>query len=234
MKKYSIVVADDERSTRERILGLLEKYQDYEVVGACSNGAETLQAIKSYRPDVIFLDIEMPLLNGFEVLEFLKQDEFGFLVFITAHDQYAVKAFENEALDYLLKPFDDIRFGRLMKRLGRRLTQKDTTGGQWIMVKHGNEQVKVSLDEILYLKSDRNHVQIHLSDKFFRKRISLGNIESLLDQRFYRIHRSFIVNESKILKMKHVGHGEYLITMANDKRIPTSKSYREALKVLLG
>ncbi len=102
------------------------------------------------------------------------------------------------------------------------------------MVKHGNEQVKVSLDEILYLKSDRNHVQIHLSDKFFRKRISLGNIESLLDQRFYRIHRSFIVNESKILKMKHVGHGEYLITMANDKRIPTSKSYREALKVLLG
>lgn len=233
MKKYTIVVADDESLTRERIVALLKNYAQFSVVAEAANGAKTIYAIKKHQPDVVFLDIKMPILNGFEVLQKLDSDDYGILVFITAYDQYAIKAFENEALDYLLKPFDNQRFDKLMNRLTKHLKKTFQLAEHYILVKENNEVLKINTRDIIYAKAENNYVQIHLDHQVYRKRCALAAFSGQLDNHFFRIHRSYIINAEKILKMKHIGHGDYFFSMSNGKSIPSSKSYREVVKCLI-
>ena len=234
MTSYTVLVADDEALTRERIVAQLKKYPNFRVVAQTSNGMETLKAIKSYKPDVVLLDIEMPVLNGFEILKILTPADYHILVFITAHGQYAIKAFEQEALDYLLKPFDDVRFAKLVKRMLKHLGKVQIPENKYVLAKDGKEVHRIPLAEIIYIKSALNYVLICLKDKVVKKRTSLTAIQTQLDHQFSRIHRKYIINELQILKMKHICHGDYLFTMSNSKSIPSSKSYRETVKQLIG
>ena len=233
MRKYNVVIADDESLTRVRIRNLLKAYSNFEVVAEAANGAQTLQALKAYQVDVIFLDIKMPILDGFEVLKQLKGKDYRILVFITAYEQYALKAFENEAMDYLLKPFDESRFRKLMLRITDYFKRLDGSRDQHILVKVGAELAKVNIDDIVYLRSDNNHVRIVLEKEEFRKRTSMESIEKVLDSRFLRIHRSYIINEARVQKMKHISNGDYLFTMSNNKAISSSKTYRKNVALLV-
>lgn len=233
MKKYTIVVADDESLTRERIVALLKNYAQFSVVAEAANGAKTIYAIKKHQPDVVFLDIKMPILNGFEVLQKLDSDDYGILVFITAYDQYAIKAFENEALDYLLKPFDNQRFDKLMNRLKIQLNTLYKNEDRYILVRENHEIFKINTKDIIYIKSDNNYVLLHLKEQVFRKRISISAIADQLGDHFFRIHRSYIINGRQILKMKHIHHGDYFFSMSNGKSIPSSKSYRGVVQLIL-
>lgn len=231
-KKYTIVVADDESLTRERIITLVKNYPNFIVIAEAANGVETLSALKKHQPDVVLLDIKMPILNGFEILKKLAPNDYGILVFITAYDQYAIKAFENEALDYLLKPFDNQRFDKLMTRVEKRLKNLFHIEDDYILVKENHEILKINTRDIVYVKSENNYVQIHLENKMYRKRMALTDFLGQLGSRFHRIHRSYIINERKILKMKHIHHGDYFFTMSTGKSIPSSKSYRNVVKTI--
>ena len=232
MDKYKILVADDEPLTRERICNLLKKYSNFSVLSQTSNGVETLNAIKKYKPDVVFLDIRMPRLNGLEILKFLDTNDYRVLVFITAYDQYAIQAFENEALDYLLKPFNNTRFDKLMQRLEKQLKHLCAPVDKHILVRTKNEILKINTKKIIYIKSDNNYVQLHLENQVLRKRISISSMLDQLDAHFCRIHRFYIINQREIRKMKHVCHGDYFFLMSNGKSIPSSRSYRKIVKLI--
>ena len=230
MKKRSILVADDESLTRERICSLLTAYPDFEVIAETATGTETLQAIKVHKPDIVFLDIKMPQLSGMEVLRHLGKNDYSILVFISAHKEYALEAFENEALDYLLKPFDQSRFRKLMLRLDAYFTREEGQTYPHLLVRDRQNLVKLKIEDIIYLRSDNNHVRIVTEKGEFRKRISLGATHKLLGKRFIRIHRSYIINEDKVRKIKHISNGDYLFTMTDQKSIASSKSYRMVVR----
>ncbi|WP_353779667.1 response regulator [Winogradskyella sp. 3972H.M.0a.05] len=233
MNRYKIIVVDDERLTRERIVSLLSNYNKFEVVKEASNGVEAVNYIKTYKPDIIFLDIKMPKLNGFEVLQRVKKSDFKFLVFITAFDNFALKAFENEALDYLLKPFDRKRFRVLMERIERNIELLNTPEEKILIVKEKNELFRLKIKDIVYIKAENNYVSLVLNDGLFKKRISIKNISEKLDENFLRVHRSYIINKDKIQKMRHVKSGDYLFLMSNEKTVFSSKSYRSNVQKLI-
>nr|WP_321236148.1 LytTR family DNA-binding domain-containing protein [uncultured Psychroserpens sp.] len=232
MTAYKIIVADDESLTRDRISNLLKDYRNFKIVKETSNGVETLNAIRLYKPDVIFLDIKMPLLNGFEVLQELSKNDYKLLVFVTAFDDYAIKAFENEAIDYLLKPFNDGRFAKLMERVNRYLSPLHEE--PIIVIKEKNDIFRVLTKDIIYIEAENNYVNIILEDCKYKMRISMTNILNKLNHNFVKIHRSFIINKHQIKKMKHVKSGDYLFLMSNNKSLFSSKSYRPSIKALLG
>jgi len=233
MNRYRIIVADDEKLTRERIVSLLKDYSEFEVVKVASDGLEAVNFIKLYKPDIIFLDIKMPKLNGFDVLNELTKNDYNILVFITAFDEYAIKAFEEEALDYLLKPFDKSRFDKLMKRLLVNLNSKARNKDEVLVVKEKNEIYRVLLNDIIYIQAENNYVQIVLEHKTYQMRSTLRKILEVLDGRFFRIHRSYIVNQDKIGKIKHVKSGDYLFQMINGKSLFSTESYRYSVKRLI-
>ena len=231
-RQFKVIVAEDEALTRARITTLLGGHDDFSVIAEATNGREAILAIKQYQPDVILLDIKMPLLNGFDVLKKLEPGDYKILVFITAYDQYAIDAFEQEALDYLLKPFDQDRFELLLNRLRTRLNDFYHARDNYILVKENNELVRVKTSDIIYIQSDNNNVLIHIDGHTYKKRISLSLIQQQLNKHFIKIHRSYIINERKITKMRHISQGEYLFTMTNGKSVPSSLSYRDQVKNL--
>jgi len=230
MTKYSIVVADDESLTRDRIVALLANYRNFNVVSEASNGLETVNAVRLHKPDILFLDIKMPLLNGFEVLEELSKEDYKLVVFITAYDDYAIKAFENEAIDYLLKPFNDRRFDILIGRIEQYMVRFYEE--PILIIKEHNDVYRVKTKDIIYIKAENNYVCIVLDRTSYRMRISLKEILNKLDNSFIKIHRSYLINKSQIKRMKHIKSGDYLFLMTNKKSIISSQSYREWVKLL--
>ncbi|MEO1030589.1 MAG: LytTR family DNA-binding domain-containing protein [Bacteroidota bacterium] len=233
MIKYSVIVAEDEPLTRQRIIDLLENQGNFNVIKGVSNGAEAVMAIKLYKPDIIFLDIMMPRLNGLEVLKELSPKDYKFLVFITAFENYAIQAFENEALDYLLKPFDLKRFMKLIERIERYMDMEQKKDTEKLIIKEKGEIFRIDLNEIIYIKAENNYVVIVLKNRSFKKRTKISFMFEYLNHKFLRVHRSYIINKSEILKMKHVKSGDYVITMSNHKAIISSKSYRDKIKFLI-
>lgn len=233
MKKHKIIVVDDERLTRERIISLLAEYDNYEVVKEAADGVEAVNYIKSYKPDIVFLDVKMPKLNGFDVLNEVRKEDFKILIFITAFDNFALKAFENEALDYLLKPFDRKRFRILMERIERNILKLYSSEDKILVVKKKNELFRLNIKDIVYVKAENNYISLVLKDHSFKKRTSIKNILEELDTNFLRVHRSFIINKSKILKMRHIKSGDYLFLMSNEKTIFSSKTYRTNVQKLI-
>jgi DNA-binding LytR/AlgR family response regulator len=232
MSRYTVVIAEDESLTRERIVRLLGKYSDFDLVAEASDGREALKQIEANKPDVILLDVNMPALNAFDVLAKLSPADYGILVFITAYDQYAVNAFEHEAFDYLLKPFDDARFAKLMHRLQTRLEENSTPEPQYVLAKDDDTIVKILTTEILYVRAENNYVRIYLADRDYRKRTSIQLMLDELKSPFKRIHRSHLINANEIVKMKHLYQGDYQFTMSNGKTLLSSSSYRDVVKSL--
>ncbi len=210
---------------------MLRRREDVEVVGAATDADEAIDKITELAPDLIFLDIQMPGLGGFDVLREIGGNGRPFVIFTTAHAQYALRAFEVHAIDYLLKPFDE---ERLMASLDRALP---TIGGsEWterFIVKSAGRIMFLRTDEIAWIAAADNYVHLHVGGTAYLVRDSLKAMEKKLDsQRFARVHRSAIVNLSSIAELKPLDHGDYLVTLRDGTRLTATRKFSPRLRAL--
>ena len=254
MTKIRTLVVDDEIMARERIRGLLAQEPDVEVIGECADGRQAVHAIQQLSPDLVFLDVQMPAVDGFGVIREVGADRMPMVVFVTAYDQYALQAFEVHAVDYLLKPFDRDRLKRCLDHarqqqqrieageLGRSLLAlvKDYKPDQQkhedrLVIKSGGRVFFVRTEEIEWIEAAGNYVRLHLKDQAHLFRETMNQIEARLDpQRFFRIHRSRIVNTERIKELQPWFNGEFIVVLQNGTQLRLSRSYREKLEERLG
>jgi two-component system LytT family response regulator len=253
MTKIRVLVADDEPLARERLTGLLSQEPDIEVVGQARDGEEAITAIHDDTPDLVFLDVQMPQMNGFEVIEAVGTDKMPLVIFVTAYDQHALKAFQVRALDYLLKPFDRERFKDALQRarkqlereengdLGRRLLalvkdlRRDQPKSDRLVVKSGGRLFFLRTDEIDWVEAAGNYVRLHVGPGSHLLRETMNAIEGRLDpEKFFRIHRSRIVNMERIQELQPWLNGEYAVLLRTGTRLTLSRGYREKLQDRLG
>jgi two-component system, LytTR family, response regulator len=249
VKAIRTIIADDEPLARERVRVFLEEEPDIEIVAECADGATTVQAIEQQRPDLLFLDVQMPRLTGFEVLEALDEKSVPVVIFTTAHDQHAIRAFEVNAVDYLLKPFKQARFRKALQRARAQLqTTSQTAGGgldpqlvsllaSWrganqgagrILVKSPDRILFLKPGEVDYIEADGNYVQLHVGKERHMLRETMSAIEARLSPAgFMRVSRSIIVNLSRIREVKPLGAGEYYIILQTGARLDMSCPFRE-------
>ena len=232
---------------------MLDSDSEVEVVGECANGREAVDVIKSSSPDIVFLDIQMPELGGFEVLESLEPNTTPYVIFVTAYDQYAVRAFEVHALDYLLKPFDRERFevawqrvkGQIqLDRTSRRdqdiiaLLEELKAGPRYLerlVIKNGGRVFFLHVQDVYCIEAEGNYVRVYDNQKGYLLRETISSLEGQLDpKQFLRIHRSAIVKIDRIKEMQPWFHGEYRIIMENGKQLALSRNYRANLQEAVG
>jgi len=232
---------------------MLEDDSEVEIVAECANGREAIETIKAIKPDLVFLDIQMPELGGFEVLESLDPEATPYIIFVTAYDQYAVRAFEVHAFDYLLKPFDHERFDAAWQRVkaqikvdqnGERdrhileLLQELKSGPshlERLVIKNGGRVFFLNVQDVYCIESEGNYVRVYDNQKSYLLRETISNLEEQLDPRqFRRIHRSAIVKIDRIKEMQPWFHGEYRVIMENGKQLTLSRNYRSNLQGAVG
>lgn len=252
-KTIRVVIVDDEPLGRTVIREMLRRDQEFTVVGDCANGHEAIAVINAERPDLIFLDVQMPELDGFQVLAALDAGNLPAVIFVTAYDQYAVSAFEVYAVDYLLKPFDRDRFGKALQRaksqlrrehnsdVNRRilaLLEEQQAKSQYLerlVIKNNGRIFFLKTEEIDWICAEGNYVNLHVKKDSYLLRGTISGLESQLDpRRFARIHRSQIVNIDRIRELRHWSHGEYQIILHDGEELMLSRSYREKLQAALG
>jgi two-component system, LytTR family, response regulator len=234
------IIIDDEPLATQIILEYLEDFPEFEVVHICYDGFAGLKAIQEYKPDLIFLDVQMPKLNGFELLELI--DNPPAIIFTTAFDAYAAKAFDVYAVDYLLKPVSKARFGQAIARFiskekveQREVADESTETTDRLVVKVKQEIKIIPLADVLYLEANDDFVNIVTVGGKFIKNNTLGSFEKKLDPRlFVRVHRSYIVNVSKIAKIETYEKEGYVLKLVNNTGIPISKTGYPKLKLALG
>jgi len=241
------LLVDDEPLARERLRSLVEAEAGFEVIGECGDGRTAVRAIEVLAPDLVLLDVQMPEMDGFQVLSALPRERLPQVVFVTAHDRYALKAFEVHALDYLLKPFD-------RERLRRALERARAQSGHWqqrlwalldevrpapylerLPVKSGGRVVFLRASEIDWIESAANYVRLHAGGKSHLLRETMKGIESQLDPRtFVRVHRSALVNLDRVQELQSGFHGDYVIVLRNGTTLPLGRTFRPRLESALG
>jgi two-component system LytT family response regulator len=248
-RKLTTLIVDDEPLARERLLGLLSNESDIEVLGQCRDGEEAVSAIHERHPDLVLLDVEMPRMDGFEVIDTIGPERMPMVIFVTAYDQHAIKAFQVRALDYLLKPFDRDRFSDALQRartqiesqtngdLGKRLLalmkdlKRDAPKTDRLVVKSGGRLFFLRADEIDWIEAAGNYVRLHVGNQSHLLRETMNAIEARLDpERFFRIHRCRIVNVERIQEMQPWLNGEYSVVLRTGVRLTLSRGYREKLQ----
>lgn len=248
--KYSVLVVDDEKHARTRILKYLNQDSEITIAGECANGKEAIKFIKAHSPQIVFLDIQMPGIDGLGVVEAIGTDNMPAVIFVTAYDQYAVNAFKVNALDYVLKPVAEERLSEALKRAKDNLQKNDLgslntrlmallnqmnsdTGGYLdrLTIKSSDHIYFVKIDEIDWIEADDNYVRIHTSDKAHLLRETMKNLEKTLDPSvFLRIHRSTIVNMDRIKEIQQWFNNEYVVILKSGKELPMSRGYRDKAK----
>jgi two-component system, LytTR family, response regulator len=244
------VIADDEPLARHKLRMLLDAESGIEVVAECRNGAETIAAVRSHKPDLLFLDIQMPDADGFEVLNTISAGEMPATVFTTAYDQFAIRAFEAHALDYLLKPFDQERLhhsieraqaeflkahdSELAQRLLDALSKGQRSTSSRLVIKAGGRVVFLDADEIHWVEAAANYVKLKTEKDSYLLRESIGHVSGRLDAaQFIRIHRSTIVNVKQIKELQPCNSGEYIVVLKSGKALSCSRGYRAGLQQLI-
>ena len=246
-------IVDDEPLARRRIRNLLAKAPDVEVIAECANGKDAIESLEESPPDLLFLDIQMPEVDGFDVLQAIGRGRVPAVIFVTAYDQFALRAFEAHALDYLLKPFDDERFGAALERARERIRQQQGTDLdrrlqallenvradqgylRRLVVPSGHRSIFVRTEHIDWIEAERNYIRLHLNGRAYRLRENLTRIASALDPAmFCRIHRSTIVNIDRIRALESLVHGEYLVVLQDGTKLTSGRSYRQNLLALMG
>jgi two-component system LytT family response regulator len=227
-----VLVADDETSARRRLMQFLAAYPDVSVVGESSNGLQACQDIARLRPDLLILDVEMPELNGLQVAERVGAASMPATIFATAYEHYALGAFNTNAVDYLVKPFDQERFATAMAKarrwLGAAGRGKETSGR--ILVRSGDAQLLVKAADILYISAEGKYVRLHTPNgEHLMRETMAGMLERLDASLFRRIHHSHIVNLDHVKKLLPWFGGDNLVMMADGTRLTLSRNHREAL-----
>lgn len=251
MSTITTIIADDEPKARRGVKRMLREYKEFQIVHTCSDGKETLNAIRELKPDLVFLDIQMPGYNGFELLEKLdsSQKNLPEIVFITAYDEFALQAFDVHAIDYLMKPFDTKRFemalGKVKKNLQAESQEHDdqslkdllTTirkyqaGVEKIMIKEDGKFFLLDPPEIHWIEASGNYVEIVTSDKKYLVRDTMKNTQCKLDSNiFFRIHRSTIVNIKKIKVIEPWFRGDYKVIMSDGTEFNMSRKYKRLME----
>ncbi len=248
----SVLVVDDEPPARRRILSLLATHSDVQVVGECGNGREAIAAINDLGPDLVFLDVQMPEVTGFDVVQALGAGAMPVFVFATAYDEYALKAFEAHALDYLLKPFEQERFDSTLERARAHLRRaqggleaerlrsllkalRDQPRLERLPVRVGLRTRLVELQEVDYLEARANYVRLHAGERSYLVRDTLSGLEAKLDPaRFLRIHRSLIVNLARVQEVESLFAGEYVLFLRGGVRLTSGRTYRASVQAALG
>jgi len=245
MKTWKTLIIDDEQLARQRLKRLLKPFEEFEIIGEAVNGADGLQQIEQLKPELIFLDIEMPMLNGFEMLSRLQHQPK--VVFTTAYDQYAIKAFEEETIDYLLKPIETERLEKTVKKLRQimhepnvvlpiealmkqLMVKKDI---KTLTVKIGDKILLIKLDDIIYIEAEEKYVFLHTADgKKHLTDFTITSLEEKLPERFVRIHRGTIINTDCIKEIRKGFNGALVFVMNNTvgSKLTSSRSNGEALR----
>ena len=247
------LLVDDESLAREMIREMLDGDPDVEVIGECVNGHEAVEFIETETPDLIFLDVQMPELGGFEVLEKIPKERMPHIIFVTAYDQYAVRAFEVHALDYLLKPFDRERFQAAWQRAKAQIIREKNgaldqriialleelkAGPKYLerlVIKSGGRVFFLDTEDIDWIEAEGNYVSVHTGKKSHLLRETISSLEAQLDpKKFIRIHRSSIVKIDRIQELQPWFHGEYKIILHDGTQLTLSRNYRENLHEALG
>jgi two-component system LytT family response regulator len=234
--KIRTVIVDDEPLARSNLSVLLRLDPEIEIVRECGSGVEALAEIRSAKPDLVFLDVQMPECDGFDVLELLGKDLPPAVVFVTAYDQYALRAFEAGALDYLLKPFDNARFDRTLDRAKQRITHKDLPRKlERVAIKSTGQVSFVKISEIDWIEAADHYACLHVGPRSYLLRRSMSELEQELDPAvFCRTHRSAIVNLDRVRGLKLSEDGEYEVLLENGARLRLSRRYRKQLQSRLG
>jgi len=249
IQTIKVIIIDDEALARQRLINLIKHYPDVQIVAECKNGFEAIEAIAEKQPDLVFLDVQMPEMNGFEVLAALDISDLPVVIFVTAFDDYAVKAFEINALDYLLKPFDRERFQaaliraraeiererggdasrRLINLLRQNIPQSPPEYLERISVKKGESFLFLRTDEIDWIEAEANYIRLHAGKESYIMRCTIGSMERSLDpKKFIRIHRSTIIKIDSIKEIyPWIQVGEYALSLKSGKQLTISRSYRE-------
>ena len=251
--KTSCLIIDDEKLARELLTEFLENFPEIELAGEASNGTDGIALIDKMKPDLIFLDVQMPEVGGFEVLSSLGNRPLPHVIFVTAYDQYAVRAFEVHALDYLLKPFDQERFDVSWRRAKEQIIRERNGGtDQRILalleeLKAGNKYLErlvikaagriyfLETSEIDWIEAEGNYVSVHSAKKTHLLRETISSLEAQLDpKKFVRIHRSSIIHVDRIHELQPWFHGEYRIILQDGTQLTLSRNHRDKLQEALG
>ena len=236
-EKIRVAIVDDEPLARSNLKALLKRDPDVEIVSECGSGLEALAEIRKKKPDLVFLDVQMPECDGFDVLEQLGTNMPPALVFVTAYDQYALRAFESGALDYLLKPFDNARFARALERSKQRIGAE--SGGlqkiERLAIKNAGQVLFLKLSEIDWIEAADYYVCLHVGARAHLLRRSMAEVdEELPGATFCRIHRSAIVNLERVRQLETSADGGIEVVLTSGKRLPMSRRYRKDLQTRLG
>ncbi|MFQ5631015.1 MAG: LytR/AlgR family response regulator transcription factor [bacterium] len=263
MQKITAIIVDDEPLARQRIRDLLANEPSIEILAECADGHSAVEVILSKSPDLIFLDIQMPEMDGFEVVRRIQTTNMPVIIFATAFDQFAIRAFDVHALDYLLKPYDDERFAGAIARAREQIRQKQTGAFHLRLmnmlqehtaisnqphesnlrenyidrfaVKMRGETILIKSTDVDYIEGEGVYVRLHSAGKACLLRERMAVLEKRLDpQRFFRIHRSTIVNLERIKKLVPHFHGDYIVVLQDGKQLKLSRSRRKNLQKLLG
>jgi two-component system LytT family response regulator len=249
-----VLLVDDEPLAREMLREMLQGDPDAQIVGESCNGRDALEAIRTESPDLIFLDVQMPEVGGFEVLASLEKEKIPCVIFVTAYDQYAVRAFEVQALDYLLKPFDQERFDVSWQRAKAQLLRDRNGGGmdqrilallqelkagknylERLVIKAAGRIYFLETSEIDWIEAEGNYVSVHSAKKTHLLRETISSLEAQLDPRkFVRIHRSSIVRLDFIQELQPWFHGEYRVILKDGTQLTLSRNHRDKLQEALG
>ncbi|MFZ4862847.1 LytR/AlgR family response regulator transcription factor [Sphingobacterium sp. Mn56C] len=241
-----VVIIDDEPLARMIVSGYLAQYPDIEIAAECGDGFEGAKAIQQHKPDLVFLDVQMPKLTGFEMLEIL--DELPHIIFTTAFEEFAIKAFEKSAVDYLLKPISDERFAQAIQKfkglhqkkepqLAIKALQEDTeeTLLERLVVKNGTQIKLIPTQQIVYLEAYDDYVKIHTKEGMFLKNKTMASFEKQLDpKQFVRVHRSYIVKVDQLAKIEPMEKESYRGILLNGDKVNISKSGYTRLKQTIG
>jgi len=249
-----VLIVDDEPLARERIRTLISEDHGFEVAGEAGDGAAAAEAITALNPDLVFLDVQMPGGDGFEVIDTVGPDKMPFVVFVTAYDRYALKAFDVHALDYLLKPFDRDRFRQALTRANQQLDKQNNNGEiekrlaaivndlrpakaktDRFVVKSGGRIFFVRAAEIDWIEAAGNYVKLHVGNDSHLIRETMNAVETKLSpETFVRIHRCHIVNIEQVRELQPWFNGEYVVFLKNGTRLTLSRGYRERLQDRVG
>jgi two-component system, LytTR family, response regulator len=220
------VIVDDEELARAYLREMLQSHPEIELVAECANGFEAVKAVNDLSPDLLFLDVQMPKLDGFEVLELIDADPA--VIFVTAYDQYAMRAFDAQAIDYLLKPFSAERFGRALERAKGRSGKRPAPAPRQvdrIVVRDGAKIHVIPLGKLDYAEAQDDYVALHSEGKSYLKQQPIGALEAMLDgARFVRIHRSAIVNLERVTRIEPYAKDSRVAILADGTRLPVSRS----------